>query len=73
MTCRWALLPIIAATPVTGHAKVDTRARQAEYEAYKRRCNEAPPPGLDPRALARWKLRRNRDCREWIQANCPDG
>jgi RHS repeat-associated protein len=42
--------------------------RQAEYEAYKRRCNEPLPPGLDSCAAARWKLARNQDCRNMRQA-----
>jgi RHS repeat-associated protein len=42
--------------------------RASEYSAYKNRCNQPPPPGLSPCDLARWKLQRNRDCRNMRQA-----
>jgi hypothetical protein len=41
--------------------------RQADYDAYKARCNEPPPPGLSPCNLAKWKLSRNTDCRNMRQ------
>lgn len=46
----------------------DARERQSEYNDYKRRCNERPPSGLDKCAEARWKLQRNKDCRDMRQA-----
>jgi hypothetical protein len=42
--------------------------KQRDYENYKNRCNEQPPPGLDPCALASWQLQRNTDCRNMRQA-----
>jgi len=42
--------------------------RANEYNAYKNRCNQPPPPGLSPCDLARWKLQRNRDCRNMRQS-----
>ena len=36
--------------------------KQAERKAYKRRCTESPPGGLDACEEARWKLERDRDC-----------
>ncbi|MGU9646538.1 hypothetical protein ACV3J8_04440 [Salmonella enterica] len=45
-----------------------TNARQSEYEAYKSRCNQSPPPGLDFCSLAKWKLSRNKDCRDMRQS-----
>jgi RHS repeat-associated protein len=46
----------------------DEVARQSEYSAYKSRCNQPPPPGLDPCAEAKWKLKRNTDCMNMRQA-----
>ncbi|EAP9953413.1 RHS repeat protein [Salmonella enterica] len=45
-----------------------TNARQSEYEAYKNRCNQSPPPNLDFCSLAKWKLSRNKDCRDMRQS-----
>ena len=45
-----------------GQASDEVR-RNVDYNAYKSRCNQSPPPGLDPCALARWELERNRDCK----------
>ncbi|MEH6462281.1 hypothetical protein, partial [Chitinimonas sp. JJ19] len=46
---------------------INDPAARAEYDAYKARCNQSPPPGMDPCALAQWKLRRNKDCRNMRQ------
>jgi RHS repeat-associated protein len=46
----------------------DAAQRQAEYDAYKKRCNETPPPGLDKCEKWRWLLQRNQDCRNMRQA-----
>ncbi len=45
----------------------DLAQRRREHDAYSRRCNEPPPPGLDPCAEAHWKLQRNLDCRRLRQ------
>jgi RHS repeat-associated protein len=45
----------------------DNATRQQEYEAYKRRCNESPPEGLNLCEKARWRLQRNKDCRRMRQ------
>jgi hypothetical protein len=37
-------------------------ARQADYEHYKRICNEPPNPRLTPCEQAKFKLRRNKQC-----------
>ena len=44
------------------------KQKDKDYNAYKNRCNQPPPPGLSPCALARWKLQRNMDCRNMRQA-----
>ena len=36
--------------------------KYTEKKAYKRRCTETPPPGLDPCELAKWKLQQRKDC-----------
>lgn len=41
---------------------------QQEHDAYHKRCDEAPPQGLDPCQLAKWKLQRNIDCRDLRKA-----
>jgi len=46
----------------------DQAQKQREYEEYKRRCREQPPAGLDPCAKARWKLKRNKDCKRLREA-----
>ena len=38
-------------------------AREANRREYKRICDEPPPPGLDPCELARWKLRKAKNCK----------
>jgi len=43
--------------------------REANRREYKNRCNEPPPPGLDPCELARWNLRKAQDCKDLRQAN----
>jgi RHS repeat-associated protein len=58
---------LAAAAEAAAQAAQDAAQRQDEYDAYKRRCNEPPPPGLDPCDLARWKLSRNQDCRNMRQ------
>jgi RHS repeat-associated protein len=42
--------------------------KQAEYEAYKRRCGQSPPPGLDECEELRWKLQRQIDCLQMREA-----
>jgi hypothetical protein len=46
----------------------EEQLRQVEYKSYKARCGQSPPPGLNPCDLARWKLQRNKDCRNLRQA-----
>jgi hypothetical protein len=41
---------------------------QAEYKAYKKRCSESAPAGLDLCARKRFELARNTDCRDMRQA-----
>lgn len=41
---------------------------QAEYKAYKARCSQSAPPGLDLCARKRFELSRNTDCRDMRQA-----
>ncbi|CUS39085.1 hypothetical protein COMA1_70019 [Candidatus Nitrospira nitrosa] len=45
--------------------------KQAEHDAYKARCNQGPPSGLDQCETARWELERNKDCfrmrLDWIR------
>ncbi len=41
--------------------------RQEEHDAYKKRCQEPEPPGLDACASRRWNLQRKRDCRDMMQ------
>jgi RHS repeat-associated protein len=48
-------------------ANANAVVRQREYEAYKARCGQPPPPGLTVCELLRWKLERNRDCRRMRQ------
>jgi hypothetical protein len=36
--------------------------KDAEYDAYKKRCGERPPPGLDLCARLLWELQREEDC-----------
>jgi RHS repeat-associated protein len=36
--------------------------KQREYDAYKDRCKESPPGGLDKCATEKWKLERAKDC-----------
>lgn len=57
----------IAAVATPGDSASQANNRQSDYDAYKGRCNEPPPPGLDPCALAQWKLNRNKSCRDMRQ------
>lgn len=45
--------------------------KQAEHDAYKARCNQSPPSGLDQCETAKWELERNKDCfrmrLDWIR------
>jgi RHS repeat-associated protein len=43
--------------------------REANRREYKARCNEPPPPNLDPCERARWELQRAKDCKALRQAN----
>jgi len=47
---------------------IDPTSRQGEHDTYKKRCTEQPPGGLSPCALAKWKLQRNIDCKNLMQA-----
>lgn len=38
------------------------REKDADYDAYKKRCGEAAPPGLDICAKLLWELQREQDC-----------
>jgi len=38
--------------------------KQCEYDNYKKRCNQPPPPGLGPCEKKLWQLQRNIDCRD---------
>ena len=51
---------VIAAIAVLVEAAA--QEKQAEYIKYKARCNQPPPPGLDPCENAKWRLQRNIDC-----------
>ena len=41
--------------------------KQAEYGAYKARCEEPPPPDLGPCEALMWEVNRARDCRDMRQ------
>jgi uncharacterized protein RhaS with RHS repeats len=43
--------------------------REANRLEYKRRCEEPPPPGLDPCERAKWELKKAKDCKALRQAN----
>jgi len=43
--------------------------REANRQEYKSRCNEPPPPGLDPCELAKWNLKKAQDCKALRNAN----
>jgi RHS repeat-associated protein len=43
--------------------------REANRREYKARCNEPPPPNLDPCERAKWELQRAKDCKALRQAN----
>lgn len=58
----------VAAAVSTPGSTQQSQARQDEYDAYKNRCNEKPPEGLDACELAEWKLKRNKECRSMRQA-----
>lgn len=60
----------LAAISVTGGDSVKDQAseRQGEYEAYKRRCGEKPPGGLDECEELRWLIQRAKDCQRMRQA-----
>jgi hypothetical protein len=57
-----AVVGTIGVAAVVSDSVESARQRQVEYEAYKTVCNQKPPPGLDPCALARWKFNRNQNC-----------
>ena len=57
-----------AAASVAANGIDNARTRQAEHDAYKAVCNQSPPPGLDPCALAKWKRNRNQQCTNMRQA-----
>ncbi|MCU7311581.1 RHS domain-containing protein, partial [Escherichia albertii] len=48
--------------------KIEAKQRQEEYRKYKDRCNQSPPPNLDLCSEAKWKLSRNKDCRDMRKA-----
>lgn len=58
----------VAAAVSTLGSTQQSQARQDEYDAYKSRCNEQPPPNLDLCELAEWKLKRNKECWNMRQA-----
>jgi RHS repeat-associated protein len=61
-----ALSDIAAAGAAASHA-MSTGAdaqKKADYDAYKRICDEPPPPGLCGQALLQWKLNKARACQE---------
>ena len=72
--CPAVALPQAAATatPTLEGSQLELlseeQLRQIEYKSYKARCGQSPPPGLNPCDLARWKLQRNKDCRNLRQA-----
>ena len=43
--------------------------KEANRREYKSRCNEPPPPGLDPCELAKWNLKKAQDCKALRNAN----
>ncbi|MBL8299632.1 MAG: RHS repeat protein [Rhodanobacteraceae bacterium] len=51
-----------------GNAAEDSIAQANDRRAYSKRCTESPPPGLSPCEEARWKLKRNQDCRRMRQS-----
>ncbi len=42
--------------------------KEREYQEYKSRCTERPPPGLNDCEKAKWKLKRNQDCKRLREA-----
>jgi uncharacterized protein RhaS with RHS repeats len=43
--------------------------KEANRREYKNRCNEPPPPELDPCELAKWNLKKAQDCKALRAAN----
>jgi hypothetical protein len=43
--------------------KIQDKRKNLEYENYKNRCNEQPPKNENQCDVARWKLERNKDCK----------
>jgi hypothetical protein len=55
--------PIITPAPTPSPQPTPAQQKSLEHQAYKRRCTEQPPSGLDRCALWKWKLQRNHDCK----------
>jgi RHS repeat-associated protein len=43
--------------------------RKANEREYHRRCNEPPPPGLDPCERAKWELKKAKECKAMREEN----
>lgn len=62
-----ALNQVAAQQAAAQQAAAAAIERQKAHDTYKARCNQSPPPGLDPCAEARWKLQRERDCKQGME------
>jgi len=62
-----ALSQVAAQQTAAQQAAAAAIERQKAHDTYKARCNQSPPPGLDPCAEARWKLQRERDCKKGME------
>lgn len=51
----------------TAEAEAHAKQKEADYNKYKKRCNEPPPTGLTPCELAKWKLDKAKDCKNLRQ------
>ncbi|MBI3563200.1 MAG: RHS repeat-associated core domain-containing protein [Gammaproteobacteria bacterium] len=57
-------MPMVTPNEDAADDASDVADKSRERKAYKRRCTESPPTGLSPCEEAKWKLQRNKDCKQ---------
>lgn len=59
--------PLVPVVPEPALPGADSD-RQADYEAYKARCRQSPPLGIDRCSEWKWRLQQRRDCKRMREA-----
>jgi hypothetical protein len=48
----------------TAQSDAYEKQKEADHDNYKNRCRQQPPPGITPCQEAKWKLQRQKDCKQ---------